>query len=151
VFPRVIVSGKRALIAGVALAATMAIAVVVLADGDQQPTAAGGFAFIRSAPGDRAVIWAVGDGADGGAAGRRVVALIADQPHDRVLYLGDVYENGTAEEFTRNYQTTYGRLARVTAPTPGNHDWSNEDSGYAPYWRRQLGVGPEQVVPVELG
>ena len=91
-----------------------------------------------AAPAARAIVWAVGDGADGGAAGRSVAARIAAGRVDKVLYLGDVYEAGTAGDFRKNYATTYGRLAAKTAPTPGNHDWPNHETGYDPYWRRAL-------------
>lgn len=85
------------------------------------------------------VLWAVGDGADGGSQGRQVARLIrADRP-DRFLYLGDVYERGTAAEFRHNYSPAYGRLNRIAAPTPGNHEWGNRRSGYFPYWRRAKG------------
>jgi acid phosphatase type 7 len=92
----------------------------------------------------RAVVWAVGDGADGGRDGRRVAARIAAGRPDRLLYLGDVYEHGTREEFAENYAPGYGRLASRTAPTPGNHDWPNHAEGYDPYWRRALRrtIGP---------
>jgi hypothetical protein len=59
-----------------------------------------------------------------------------------VLYLGDVYNEGTAEDFEENYDTTYGRLSSVTAPTSGNHEADNEDEGYDPYWRRAHGERP---------
>ena len=87
-----------------------------------------------------AVVWAVGDGADGGAAARSVAAMIARSRPDRLLYLGDVYQSGTAEEFRRNFAGVYGRLAPRTAPTPGNHEWANRASGYGPYWRRVTGA-----------
>ena len=77
------------------------------------------------APSRHAVIWAVGDGADGGSTGRAVAARISAGRVDRLLYLGDVYEDGTASEFRGNYADTYGGLAARTAPTPGNHDWPN--------------------------
>jgi len=102
------------------------------------PAGEGGFAFVRSVPGERATIWAVGDGADGGRAAREVVARIAAGPIDRLLYLGDVYERGSAKDFREHYATTYGRLAPVTAPTPGNHDWPRHRSGYDPYWEGAL-------------
>jgi acid phosphatase type 7 len=92
----------------------------------------------RPGPARHAVIWAVGDGADGGSAARSVAARIASGRVDRLLYLGDVYEHGTATEFRENYATTYGRLAARTAPTSGNHDWPHERTGYDPYWRRAL-------------
>ena len=82
----------------------------------------------------RAVVWAVGDGADGSVRARRVASAIAAGRVDRVLFLGDVYDEGTAAEFRDNYQSVYGRFAQITAPTPGNHDWPNAKEGYLPYW-----------------
>jgi hypothetical protein len=98
----------------------------------------GGYPLVSSVTGQRATIWAVGDG-EASAAGRAVTDRIASAPFDRLLYLGDVYGSGSAEDFARNYAPTYGRLARRTAPTPGNHDWPNHETGYDPYWRRALG------------
>ncbi len=83
-----------------------------------------------------ATVWAVGDGADGGDRARKVADMIARSRPDRVLYLGDVYDHGTAEEFERNYRSIYGRFDGITAPTPGNHDWPNHEQGYDPYWRK---------------
>ena len=128
--------------AGIAAAVVAAIAVAELTDSDRPAAVSGSFPFVRSVRGDRAVIWAVGDGANGSAEAKAVAARIANGPVDRLLYLGDVYEDGTAQEFRDNYATTYGRLARVTAPTSGNHDAPNEASGYDPYWRRTLGAPP---------
>jgi len=89
---------------------------------------------VRSLPGDEATIWAVGDG-DASRSGRAVTDFLARQRLDRLIYLGDVYEDGTAQQFTTNYAPTYGRFAGRTAPTPGNHDWRNHESGYDPYWQ----------------
>ena len=85
-----------------------------------------------------AVVWAVGDGANGGAAAKALAQYIASARPDRFLYLGDVYEHGTRAEFKRSYRSVYRRLDRVTAPTPGNHDWPNASEGYLPYWKRTL-------------
>ena len=81
-----------------------------------------------------AVVWAVGDGADGSRQARRLGRLIAASDPDRFFYLGDVYETGSASEFDRNYASVYGQLAEITAPTPGNHDWPSRYQGYYPYW-----------------
>jgi hypothetical protein len=97
------------------------------------PPGSGGFAFVRSAPGARATIWAVGDG-DASRASRLLVDRIAAGRPDRLLYLGDVYERGTPADFRNHYDPTWGRLAPITAPTPGNHDWPRHTSGYDPYW-----------------
>ena len=81
------------------------------------------------------VVWAAGDGADGSAGARRLARLIEADAPDRFLYLGDVYERGTAAEFETNFAAVYGRLASITEPTPGNHEWKLRRQGYYPYWR----------------
>src|SRR6478672_2894904 len=83
-------------------------------------TATGGKAFVPSGARRGTTVWAVGDGPDGGADAARVARLITRANPDRLLYLGDVYEDGTAGEFARNYDPLYGGLATRTAPTPGN-------------------------------
>lgn len=91
-------------------------------------------------PDDPAVVWAVGDGADGSDAARAVARRIAADRPARMLYLGDVYERGSASDFRRHYGDVYGRLADITAPTPGNHDWPAHPQGYDPYWRARTGA-----------
>jgi calcineurin-like phosphoesterase family protein len=86
-----------------------------------------------------ATVWAVGDGADGGQATLQVGQLVERGKPDKFLYLGDVYETGTALEFTSNYAPAFGTLAPKTAPTPGNHEWGLRAEGYFPYWRGVLG------------
>jgi hypothetical protein len=97
-------------------------------------------AFVSSFQGRNAVIWAVGDAADGGPASRGVAAQIAAGGVDRLLYLGDVYESGTAADFALHYEPLYGALGDVTAPTPGNHEWPNRVLGYNLYWLLEKGV-----------
>jgi 3',5'-cyclic AMP phosphodiesterase CpdA len=82
-----------------------------------------------------AQVWAIGDGADGGDSARQVADMVAAAKPDRLLYLGDVYDDGTSENFARNYRPVYGRFDKITAPTPGNHDWPNHAQGYDPYWK----------------
>ena len=79
-----------------------------------------------------ATIWAVGDSA-GGQDAASVAHLIERGRPDRLLYLGDVYPVGNAAGF-RSYQSAYGSMRAITAPTPGNHDWLFRRSGYEPYW-----------------
>jgi hypothetical protein len=88
-----------------------------------------------------ALVWAVGDG-DGGANAAALVRRIRRSHPQRFLYLGDVYPNGSARDFARDYAPTYGRLASLTAPTPGNHDWGLARSGYFPYWGGVKGTAP---------
>jgi len=85
------------------------------------------------------ILWAVGDGGDGSDEARRVARLIEGDRPRRVLYLGDVYENGTAADFRRRFGTVYGPLARSMDPTPGNHEWPQRAVGYDPYWRKVKG------------
>jgi hypothetical protein len=85
---------------------------------------------------ERAVVWAAGDGADGSPVARRLARRIERDRPDAFLYLGDVYPSGTAYDFKRNYAPVYGRLADITWPTLGNHEWANRSLGYEPYWRR---------------
>jgi acid phosphatase type 7 len=117
-----------------ALALALAALVIAACGSDS-----GGSAGQAQAPADRAVVWAVGDGADGSATARALANRIARDRPDRFLYLGDVYPTGTAADFARNYAAVYGRLNRITSPTTGNHDWGNSRSGYLPYWRRVKG------------
>lgn len=114
-------------------------------DGDGASTASNGRVqgrFVQSITRPHAIVWAVGDGADGGAAGRRVARMIASRDVDLLLYLGDVYDNGTAAEFDSNYETTYGGLSLLTAPTMGNHEAPLASQGYRPYWRGVRRVTP---------
>lgn len=60
--------------------------------------------------------------------------MIEQRNPDAFLYLGDVYENGTAGEYANFYDTGYGRLKSITYPTPGNHEWDRRSEGYDAYW-----------------
>ncbi len=97
-----------------------------------------------------ALVWAVGDtdATPGGAAlAERVVA--ADP--DRFLYLGDVYEEGSPEEFERRYAANYGALDDRAAPTPGNHEWPARAEGYDPYWERATGEPTPHWYAFDIG
>jgi calcineurin-like phosphoesterase family protein len=87
-------------------------------------------------------VWAVGDGANGSATAQALAHRIASSGADLFLYLGDVYPDGTPADFANGYATTYGVLAPITAPTPGNHDWPNSASGYFPWWSGAQRIAP---------
>jgi hypothetical protein len=114
---------------------------------NSEPAAPAPF-VISGGPGP-ATVWAVGDAGHLGERERPVARLIGGANPDRLLYLGDVYETGTAEDFEA-YDTLYGRLAPLTAPTPGNHEWPNHEVGYDPYWKRQTGRTPPSYYSFEL-
>jgi hypothetical protein len=86
-------------------------------------------------------VWGIGD-AEPGFLARRLAALVRRERPSRFLYLGDVYETGTAREFRKGYEPLYGALATRTIPTPGNHEWGNRAVGYEPYWTGKLGRPP---------
>lgn len=91
------------------------------------------------------VVYALGDGADGSTASRDLAGYVKAQNPDRFFYLGDVYETGTATEFTNNYEPLYGSMAAKTDPVIGNHEYGNRATGYYPYWQNKRGWTQEQA------
>ena len=99
------------------------------------------FAFALCAPGcgedpSEVVIWAVGDGGVDNEPSRKVVEMIAKDDPAHVIYLGDVYETGTPEEF-ETFGDVWRPLVKRTWPTPGNHEWPSHETGYDKFWRDQ--------------
>ena len=90
-------------------------------------------------PGERATVWAVGDANPPNS--KRVARLIRRSDPDRVLYLGDVYPEGDADDFDRWAEALRGLIERM-APTPGNHEWELRSEGYEPFWREVTGETP---------
>ena len=130
-----------------------AAALIVLASAATACGGSGPSAQVASRPPQRAgaLLWAVGDGADGGAVAKRLAARVARDRPDRFLYLGDVYPGGSAADFRDRYATVYGRLAPVTAPTPGNHEWPARRDGYYPFWRGRMRSPPRPWYAVRAG
>lgn len=126
-------TGRSAAALGALALAAALVAGCGSRDSTNPPAATGAPAPPLSLPADRALLWAVGDG-DGSAGSAALVRRIRRSPPDLLLYLGDVYPSGSAGDFARNYQPTFGQLAARTAPTPGNHDWPSAANGYRPYW-----------------
>jgi hypothetical protein len=93
---------------------------------------AAAFALVPAS--SHSTVWAVGDGAVAGSEDEAVAGRIQQEGLDHLLYLGDVYETGTAEEFARHYHPSFGRFKSITSATPGNHEWANRARGYDPYW-----------------
>ena len=81
---------------------------------------------------------AAGDGADGATNAGNVTTLINSWDPNLFLYVGDVYEKGTATEFYNWYgqaSTFYGRFRPITDPIIGNHEYENGVApGYRDYW-----------------
>lgn len=86
-------------------------------------------------PNDDVVVAAAGDGASGMTAEQRVADEIAGWRPDLFFYLGDVYGNGSPEEFANWYGengTFYSRFRSITDPVIGNHEYVT--GGAAPYF-----------------
>lgn len=80
------------------------------------------------------VVYAVGDAATGNSDSQELADLVRNSGHDAFLYLGDVYESGTAGEFAANYKPSWGALDATCYPIQGNHDAPNYSKGYKPYF-----------------
>lgn len=90
---------------------------------------------VASAAGASSTLWAVGDGGVTDSSDDVLADYIQSQgAFDRFLYLGDIYETGTAAEWANQYGPSFGRFKSITSPAPGNHDWANFASGYDPYF-----------------
>src|SRR4051794_2432826 len=129
---------RRLAVAVLLLAAGGAFVWTLLAGGADVRTVAN-LAFPSPKATRSAVVWAVGDGASGTAVARRLAKRIARDRPLRVLYLGDVYESGTAREFRTRMAGDYGSLVERMLPTPGNHEWGNRRTGYDAFWKRVTG------------
>jgi hypothetical protein len=73
-------------------------------------------------------------------AGERVAKLL-DGIEGLIFTVGDnVYENGTADEFQRCYEPTWGRHRSRTRPSPGNHEYNTRGAaGYFQYFGELAG------------
>jgi hypothetical protein len=91
------------------------------------------------------VVWAVGDAqAKDLQKQASVASMIQAGGLQRLLFLGDLTEDGTAAEYANAYGPTYGQMKSLTSPTIGNHDYPRRAQGYDPYWGpavRQPGGG----------
>jgi hypothetical protein len=84
------------------------------------------------------VVVAVGDGSGGQTNESNVTSLIASLNPNLILYLGDVYEDGSATEFYNWYghnNSFYSRFKSITNPTIGNHEYlTSGATGFFYYW-----------------
>lgn len=89
------------------------------------------------AAGQPFTVVAVGDGAGGESNETKVVNLISSWNPNLMLYLGDVYQEGSPVEFYNWYNPTgfYGVFRAITDPTIGNHEYlTGSPTGYFSYW-----------------
>jgi hypothetical protein len=84
-------------------------------------------------PSGPAVLVGAGDIAVCGSLATEATAALLDNIDGTVFTAGDnAYFQGTADEFRRCYDPTWGRHKRRTLPAPGNHEY--ESPGAAPYF-----------------
>jgi Calcineurin-like phosphoesterase len=85
--------------------------------------------------------------------GARATAALLDGIAGTVFTLGDhAYAKGTADEFTRCYEPTWGRHKARTRPTPGNHDYlTSRGRPYFEYFGEAAGSDQRGYYSFELG
>jgi len=99
------------------------------------------------------VLLAAGDIADCNSPGDEATALILDGEPGTIATLGDnAYEAGTADEFRRCYDPTWGRHKGRTRPAVGNHEYYTPNAvGYYAYFGASAGRPGEGYYSYELG
>ena len=92
-------------------------------------------------PNPEAVLVGAGDIADCNSNGDEATATLLDHLAGTVFTLGDnAYESGSASEFRRCYDPTWGRQLDRTKPVPGNHDYvTKHATGYFGYYGAAAG------------
>ena len=82
------------------------------------------------------VLVGVGDIAKCDSLGDEATGDIVEGVNGTVFTAGDnVYQDGTAAEFTDCYDPSWGSVKARTRPTPGNHDWNTGNlNGYNGYY-----------------
>ena len=104
------------------------------------------------------VLAGAGDISDCGSDGDTTTAdliddVVAQDPSAIVFTTGDnVYSDGSAEEFSRCYDPTWGRHKDRTRPAPGNHDYNTSDAtGYFGYFGEAAGQPGEGYYSYQAG
>ncbi len=100
-----------------------------------------------------AVLVGAGDIAACESAGDEATAALLDDIPGVVFTAGDnVYQRGTAEEFRRCYEPSWGRHRSRTYPVPGNHDYGSPGAaGYFAYFGERAGSPGRGYYSFRLG
>ncbi|GAA3763105.1 DUF7594 domain-containing protein [Micromonospora maritima] len=98
------------------------------------------------------VLVGAGDISNSGS-GDSATAALLDGISGTVFTTGDnVYDSGTASEFSNYYDPTWGRHRARTRPSPGNHDYNTSGaSGYYSYFGSQAGPSGRGYYSYDLG
>jgi hypothetical protein len=104
------------------------------------------------APGPE-VLLAAGDIAQCDSLGDEATAALLDSLPGTIATLGDnAYSSGTAAEFARCYEPTWGRHKARTRPAPGNHDYKTKGgAGYHAYFGPAAGEAGRGYYSYNLG
>jgi acid phosphatase type 7 len=86
-------------------------------------------------------------------AGAAATAKLIEQIPGTVFAAGDLaYDSGTAEEFSKCYDTTWGKFKDRTRPTPGNHEYGSRGGlAYFAYWGERAGPQGKGYYSYDLG
>jgi hypothetical protein len=101
----------------------------------------------------RPVVIASGDIASCDSEGDEATAqLLAEINGTIIVALGDLaYENGSAQDFQKCYDATWGRFKSRTLPVPGNHEYMTEGAkGYFGYFGKAAGEPSEGYYSYDL-
>jgi acid phosphatase type 7 len=103
--------------------------------------------------GSDAVLLAAGDIASCSGSGDEATAKLLDGLQGTVATLGDnVYDKGTAAEFAKCYDPSWGRHKARTKPAPGNHDYNTPGAaGYYGYFGAAAGDPTKGYYSYDLG
>jgi hypothetical protein len=99
------------------------------------------------------VLVGAGDIASCSSTGDEATATLLDNIAGTVVTLGDnVYDSGTATEYTNCYGPSWGRHKTRTKPTPGNHEYGTANaSGYYGYFGSLAGDPSKGYYSYDLG
>lgn len=86
-------------------------------------------------------------------AGAAATAKLIAQIPGTVFAAGDLaYDRGTAEEFSKCYDSTWGKFKDRTRPVPGNHEYASAGGlAYFAYWGERAGPRGKGYYSYELG
>jgi hypothetical protein len=98
------------------------------------------------------VVLAAGDIASCSSDGDERTAALLDKHRGTILALGDIaYDSGTVQEFQECFAPSWGRHKARIRPTPGNHEYRSDSSGYFQYFGAAAGPGERGYYSFNLG
>ena len=147
-FPMFYAAGPKTVTApayldGKAVSASVPLTIVGLSSPNAPSPNSGRKPGVTTALPSVATIAAVGDAPASQTSAIQVANLVASWKPDMLLYLGDVYQRGSYQEFLNHWHPGYlfGRFNAITAPVPGNHEYKQWSSAAPYFWYWNYGTG----------